>query len=70
MGRNGRELLREEKKNKEAKKEAKETQMEVQEEEGTGHSAFRAHNILQRCVQLRRLTLQQHILFSIKTYFD
>lgn len=25
--------------------------IEVQEEKGTGHAAFRAHNMLQRCVQ-------------------
>lgn len=35
---------------KRSKKKAKETQMGVFEEEGTGHPAFRARNVLQRCV--------------------
>lgn len=34
---------------KKEKKEVKETQMEVREEKGTGHSTFRANNMVQRC---------------------
>ncbi len=57
------------KRTKKEKIEAKETQMEVQKKKGTGHSVFRAHNMLQRCVQKRRWTLQQRIRSSIKMYF-
>lgn len=50
----GEDYRRRAKEERRRKKEVKETQMGVREEKGTGHSAFRAHNVLQRCVQKRR----------------